>query len=62
MIFKFAPDIVNNDLNYLHLESTSCRQSEFKGKNKKCIYGKLACNIVDDCGDKSDENLCGMSD
>ena len=37
MAFEFACDFVNNDLNYLHLESTSCPRDQFQCKNRKCI-------------------------
>uniref|UniRef100_A0ABD2X352 CUB domain-containing protein n=1 Tax=Trichogramma kaykai TaxID=54128 RepID=A0ABD2X352_9HYME len=33
----------------------SCRQSEFRCNNGRCIYLNKVCNLVDDCGDKSDE-------
>ena len=62
MIFEFACNIVNNDLNYLHLESTSCSRSEFQCKNKKCISKYDVCDLRDDCGDNSDEAFCGMFD
>ena len=62
MIFEFAWNIVNNHLNYLHLESTSCSRYQFQCKNKKCIRRGNICNLRDDCGDNSDENFCGMFD
>ncbi|XP_016842459.1 uncharacterized protein LOC100122993 [Nasonia vitripennis] len=33
----------------------SCRQSEFQCSNGRCIGLNKVCNLVDDCGDKSDE-------
>ena len=60
MAFEFACDFVNNDLNYLHLESTSCPQDQFQCKNRKCIGKYNLCNWSDDCGDNSDETFCGM--
>ncbi|XP_023245577.1 uncharacterized protein LOC106637106 [Copidosoma floridanum] len=33
----------------------SCRQSEFQCTNGRCIGLNKVCNLVDDCGDKSDE-------
>ena len=62
MTFEFASNIVNNDLNYLHLESTSCGQYQFQCRNKKCIHKEYVCNLSDDCGDNSDETVCGMLD
>ena len=60
MAFEFACDFVNNDLNYLHLESTSCARYQFQCKNRKCISKTNLCNWRDDCGDNSDETFCGM--
>ena len=60
MAFEFACDFVNNDLNYLHLESTSCLRDQFQCKNRKCISKFYLCNWSDDCGDNSDETFCGM--
>ena len=62
MAFEFACDFVNNDLNYLHLESTSCPRDQFQCKNRKCISKNNLCNWSDDCGDNSDETFCGMFD
>ena len=62
MAFEFACDFVNNDLNYLHLESTSCPRDQFQCKNRKCISKNNLCNWRDDCGDSSDETFCGMCD
>ncbi|KAJ8683348.1 hypothetical protein QAD02_019140 [Eretmocerus hayati] len=33
----------------------SCRQSEFQCSNGRCLSLNKVCNLVDDCGDKSDE-------
>lgn len=33
----------------------SCRQSEFQCSNSRCIGLNKVCNLVDDCGDNSDE-------
>ncbi|OAD54795.1 hypothetical protein WN48_05994 [Eufriesea mexicana] len=33
----------------------SCRQSEFQCANGRCISLNNVCNVVDDCGDGSDE-------
>ncbi|XP_058797268.1 uncharacterized protein LOC131667689 [Phymastichus coffea] len=33
----------------------SCRQSEFQCNNGRCIGLNKVCNLIDDCGDKSDE-------
>ena len=60
MVFEFACDFVNDNLNYLHLESTSCRRNQFQCKNKKCISKYDVCNLRDNCGDNSDESFCGM--
>ena len=60
MAFEFACDFVNNDLNYLRLESTSCPRDQFQCKNRKCISKYNLCNGKDDCGDNSDETFCGM--
>ena len=62
MVFEFACDFVNDNLNYLHLESTSCQRYQFQCKNKKCISRLNVCNLRDDCGDDSDETICGMFD
>ena len=60
MGLEFACDFVNDNLNYLHLESTSCRRNQFQCKNKNCISKYVLCNSRDDCGDNSDESFCGM--
>ena len=60
MVFEFACDFVNDNLNYLHLESTSCPPYQFQCKNKKCISRHDVCDLRDDCGDNSDESFCGM--
>ena len=60
MVFEFACDFVNDNLNYLHLESTSCRRNQFQCENKKCISKYDVCNLRDNCGDNSDESFCGM--
>ena len=60
MVFKFACNFVYDNLNYLHLESTSCHGNQFQCKNKKCIWKHHVCNLRDDCGDNSDESFCGM--
>ena len=62
MVFEFAYGVVNDDLNYLHLESTSCSRYQFQCENKKCISKYHLCNLRDDCGDSSDESFCGMFD
>ena len=62
MAFEFACDFVNNDLNYLRLESTSCPRDQFQCKNRKCISKNNLCNWRDDCGDNSDETFCGLFD
>ena len=62
MVFEFADDVVNDDLTYLHLESTSCPGDLFQCKNGKCISKYYLCNLRDDCGDNSDESFCGMFD
>ncbi|KYN09650.1 hypothetical protein ALC57_18170, partial [Trachymyrmex cornetzi] len=33
----------------------SCRQSEFQCANGHCVALNKVCNVVDDCGDGSDE-------
>ena len=60
MVFEFACDFVKDNLNYLHLESTSCPRYQFQCENKKCIWKDDVCNLRDDCGDNSDESFCGM--
>ena len=50
--------VVNDNSNYLHLESTSCRQNQFQCKNKMCIWKYGVCDLRDDCGDNSDESFC----
>ena len=60
MAFEFACDFVKDNLNYLHLESTSCPRYQFQCENKKCIWKYHVCNLRDDCGDNSDESFCGM--
>ena len=60
MVFEFACDFVNDNLNYLHLESTSCHRDQFQCKNKKCISKYDVCDLMDNCGDNSDESFCGM--
>ena len=60
MVFEFACDFVNDNLNYLHLESTSCRRYQSQCENKKCISKYDVCNLRDNCGDNSDESFCGM--
>ena len=62
MVFEFACGVVNDDLNCLHLESTSCPRYHFQCENGKCISSYDACNLRDDCGDNSDEIFCGMFD
>ena len=62
MVFEFAYGVVNDDLNYLHLESTSCSGYQFHCKNGKCISRYDVCDLRDDCGDNSDETFCGMFD
>ena len=62
MVFEFACDFVNDNLNYLHLESTSCPRYQFQCKNKKCISRRNVCNLRDECRDDSDETICGMFD
>ena len=62
MVFELACGVVNDDLNYLHLESTSCRRYQFQCENGKCINHYNVCNLRDDCGDNSDETFCGMFD
>ena len=62
MVFEFACDFVNDNLHYLHLESTSCQQDQFQCKNKKCINKGYVCDLSDDCGDNSDESFCSMFD
>ena len=62
MVFEFACDCINDNSNYLPLESTSCRPYQFQCENKKCIWKSDVCNFMDDCGDNSDETLCGMFD
>ena len=60
MVIEFACDFVNDNLNYLHLENTSCRRNQFQCKNKKCVSKYTVCALVDHCGDNSDESFCGM--
>ena len=62
MVFELACGVVKDDLNYLHLESTSCRRYQFQCENGKCISHHNVCNLRDDCGDNSDEMFCGMFD
>ena len=62
MVFEFAYGVVNDDLNYFHLESTSCSRYQFHCKNGKCISRYDVCDLRDDCGDNSDETFCGMFD
>ena len=50
--------VVNDNLNYPLLESTSCRQNHFQCKNKMCIRKYGVCDLKDDCGDNSDESFC----
>ena len=60
MAFEFACHFIKDNLNYLHLESTSCPRDQFQCENKKCIWKDDVCNLRDDCGDNSDESFCGM--
>ena len=62
MVFEFTCDFVNDNSNYLPLESTSCLRYQFQCENKKCISKHLLCNLMDNCGDNSDETICGMFD
>ena len=61
MVFEFAWGVVNDDLNYLHLESTSCSRGQFQCKSGKCISGDKVCNLDYNCGDETTED-CGMFD
>ena len=36
-----------------------CTEEEWKCDNRECISHSLRCNLVTDCADGSDENLCG---
>ena len=62
VVLEFACGVVNDDLNYLHLESTSCARYQFQCKNGKCISRYVVCDLRDDCGDNSDQTFCGMFD
>lgn len=35
-----------------------CRLGQFQCKNKNCTLPTTICDGVDDCGDRSDEELC----
>ena len=41
---------------------SSCSPSNFTCNNGKCLDRNDRCNNVDDCGDNSDENDCGIYD
>ena len=41
---------------------SSCSPSDFTCNNGKCLDRNDRCNNVDDCGDNSDENDCGIYD
>lgn len=40
------------------LGQTSCQTDEFRCDNGKCLPGPWQCNMVDECGDGSDEGNC----
>ena len=39
--------------------NVGCLVSEFKCDNGDCLHNSYVCNGVDDCGDMSDEMVCG---
>ena len=40
--------------------TTGCESDEFSCDNGECISDISKCNDLDDCGDNSDEDGCGM--
>lgn len=41
------------------LENTTCKPGDYQCANGQCIAASWQCDGEDDCGDKSDELLCG---
>ena len=37
-----------------------CSHSEFTCNNGRCVDERGRCDNIDDCGDSSDENNCGI--
>lgn len=44
-----------------HCAATTCNPKMFTCKNSLCIDTLLVCNLIDDCGDGSDELECSKS-
>ena len=49
------------DVKCLHFNfSDECTQYQFTCNNTKCVSLNLKCDRHDDCGDRSDEDKCGI--
>lgn len=54
-VFTLTED---NDLTVVFREKSQYYNEVFACRNRKCVFYKNICNLVDDCGDGSDEDMC----
>ena len=47
-------------LTFIIVNQGLCNYDEFECDNGECVSENLQCNNIDDCGDNSDEENCGM--
>uniref|UniRef100_A0A915KQ45 Basement membrane-specific heparan sulfate proteoglycan core protein n=1 Tax=Romanomermis culicivorax TaxID=13658 RepID=A0A915KQ45_ROMCU len=45
---------------YNGVESGRCEPNEFRCNNGRCVQKMWVCDMEDDCGDRSDEQYCGV--